>query len=124
MKLEQLKPEHMKELERIQKSIPKNLTDNVMKETQPGKEVLETLKKALNDPELTAEQRRKTELIIESGYLEKTVMSEDPAVIAEIDTYIEKEIEKSVRLGRLPDKKKKNKNIKKKLKRVVVEKNK
>ena len=114
----------MKELERIQKSIPKNLTDNVMKETQPGKEVLETLKKALNDPELTAEQRRKTELIIESGYLEKTVMSEDPAVIAEIDTYIEKEIEKSVRLGRLPDKKKKNKNIKKKLKRVVVEKNK
>jgi hypothetical protein len=124
MKLDKLKPEHIKELQRIQNSIPKSLTEGVMKETQPGKEMLDTLKKALNDPELTSEQRRKTKLILESGYLEKKVMSEDPEVIAEIDTYIEKEIEKSVRLGRLPDKKKKNKNIKKKLKRVVVEKNK
>jgi hypothetical protein len=124
MKLEKLKPEHIKELQRIQNSIPKSLAEGVMKETQPGKEMLDTLKQALNDPELTPEQRRKTKLIIESGYLEKKVMSEDPEVIAEIDTYIEKEIEKSVRLGRLPDKKKKNKNIKKKLKRVVVEKNK
>lgn len=124
MKLDKLKPEHMQELQRIQKTIPKSLTDGVMKETVPGQEMLDTLKIAVNDPELTQAQRDKAQLIIDSGYLEKVVLSEDPAVIAEIDTYIEKEIEKSVRLGRLPDKKKKNKNIKKKLKRVVVEKNK
>lgn len=116
MKIKKFTPEVLKELQRIQMSIPKELTDKLIIRVKPAKEILEVYAKALLDPEVKEETKRKIQLILDSGMLDKEEDKADPAIEARINLFIEEEIEKSVKRGVLP-KGKKFRNLKDKIKK-------
>jgi hypothetical protein len=115
-KIKKLTPEILKELQRIQNSIPKELTDALVIRVKPAQEVLDVYKKALLDPDVKEETKRKIQLILDSEMLDKEEDRVDPKVEAKINLFIEEEIAKAVKRGVLP-KGKKFRNLKDKIKK-------
>jgi len=111
-----MSPEILKELQRIQNSIPKDLTDKLIVRVKPAQEVLDVYKKALLDPDVKEDTKRKIQLILDSGMLEKEEDMVDKSVEAKINAFIDSEIEKAVKRGVLP-KGKKFRNLKDKIKK-------
>ena len=117
-KLELLKPEHAKVLKRIQDSIPKEYFEKLIRKEPVAPTMKKGFEMALKDPNVGPELKRKAQIILDSGYLDKEIEVVDKRYENLIDKFIDKEIEAAVRRGELP-KGKKNRNIGKKLKRII-----
>lgn len=107
------------ELKRIQDSIPKTYLGKLMikqKDTKQVKEFLDALRRAVKDKSNTPEQRRKAQIILDSKYLESDKEVADEKIEKKIDDYLTKQIERSVRLKRLPSKQEINRRKNKKKK--------
>lgn len=120
MELNQLTPEQLKVIARIQNSIPKMWLDNITHKEKPGGVALEIIEKALVDPEVSEEVKQKCRLMKDSGYLDKEIDVENPQYTKLIDEYVEREIKKAVKRGELP---KKAKGTGKNIKRLIKAKN-
>jgi len=108
-----------KELMRIQASIPKTYLGKLMikaKDTKEVKAFINTLKKAIKDESNTPEQRKKAQIILDSGILESDKEVADERIEKKIDAFINKQFERSIRLKRLPSKEELNRRKNKKKK--------
>ena len=97
-----MKKKHKRILDQISASIPKELTDNLIIQEAQCPYSLQIMERALEDPEVSKEDKERFMSIIDSGMLQKVVDVVDPKVEKKIDEYMEKEIEKAIKLGRLP----------------------
>lgn len=112
MKLETLKPEHIKVLTRIQNSIPREWLNNVTHTVKEDTVILDIVEKGLADPEVSEEVKAKLRLVKESGYATPEREVENTKITKLIDDYVKKEIKKAIARGELPKKAKEaNKNI-------------
>lgn len=104
-----MKKSDLHELDRISRSIPKILTDNIEREIDSTPEMKAAFERASKDKELSAELRRKSKLILDSGFWSKKHKVVNPKVEAKINEYLDQEIAKSRRIGflsksaKLPD---------------------
>jgi len=78
--------------------------------------MIDTLKKIIIDPEATADQKRKAQLMLDAEMFDKEEDMVDKTVEARINAFIDDEIAKSVKRGTLP-KGKKHRNLKDKIKK-------
>lgn len=115
-----MKKNTIKELRRISMSIPKELLDNLMKEQLVAPTVVEVVEKALVDPNVSEEKKLQLQHLKDSGYLNKKEMVVDQEVEKKIDEYVDKEVERAIKLGRIPDPKKDEdlKEFRKKIKKL------
>jgi len=113
--IKRLTPKALKELARIQASIPKELTEKLIKKENPNIEMLRVLQKIVKDPEASKAQRYKANLMLDAGFFSGFVEVVDKKIEKQIDDYIDNEIQLCAKRGTLP-KGKKFRNLKKKIK--------
>lgn len=139
MKLQPIKAEYMKVLQRIQDSIPKEWLDNLGHEEVIAptiKKMYEKVaktkvadlakdlakgdeKSTVKDWETRAKEvKRKAKIILDSGELDKKTLVIDKNIEKKIDKFVDEEIEAAIRRGELP-KGKKFRNLNKKLKKQI-----
>lgn len=101
-----MKKKHLKTLQDIQDSIPQELILNITKKEKQFHTLKQVIEHALTlpDEEVPAKEKRKFRSLLDSGYLEKEVEVTDTTVEQQISEYLEKEIEKAQKDGRLPKK--------------------
>ena len=119
-----MKKKHLKEIQRISKSIPQHLLDQLTHKELQFPTLKEIVVRALSDPEaahlLSDEDRVKYKAMLDSGSLDSEVEVLNHDIEAQIDKYLEGEFEKARKLGRLPPPQKMP-TLKTKSKRIYVE---
>jgi hypothetical protein len=118
MKLETTAPEYSKVLKRIQDSIPKEWLNKLVKKVPQAPTIKMAYERALKDPDVSDEIKRKAQMILDGGYLDKEIEVIDKKWETHINKFIDAEIEASVKRGELP-KSKKYRNAGKKIKRII-----
>ena len=115
-----MKKNVIKELQRISQSIPKELLDKLMVKRLKSPTVVEVVKKALADDTVSKEKKEQLQHLVDSGYLNQEETVTDPEIEKQIDAYMDKEIERAIKLGRIPDPKKDKdlKDFRKKIKKL------
>ena len=93
------------ELKRINQSIPQTLKDFVVTETEKTPAIKLVFEKALEDPSISKEKKEKIKNILDSGKFDQKKLTENDRIAKMIDEYVQREIRKSVKAGRLPTKK-------------------
>jgi hypothetical protein len=101
-----MKKATLRELERIQKSVPKEWIDNITHEVKTAPISEEIMRRAMDDPNVDEATRKKMEHIVKSGYFDNMLQMEvDPVTEAKINNYVDEQIAKSIKMGRLPEQK-------------------
>ncbi len=95
-----------KELKRIQDSVPKMLRENTLSEVKKTPEMEMVFQRALESPDISTEKKDQIRNLLASGRFSKTKIIENYKVAKMRDEYVQREISKSVKAGRLPTKKK------------------
>lgn len=90
------------ELERISSNIPEEILNNLYYEEEANKTIKTVIAKALDDPQFPEEKKEKYRNLLNSGKLDGTVTREDEEVREELDEWLEEQIQKSIKAGRLP----------------------
>lgn len=100
----------------IQEGIPKELLMSLTKKEIQAPTIKKVFELALTKPdnEVSPRQKRNIQAMLDSGRLDREVEVLDYAVEKEIDAYITAEIDKAVKLGRLPAEAPQLKTLKKK----------
>jgi tRNA A37 N6-isopentenylltransferase MiaA len=95
---------HLRVIKMIQDGIPKDLLMNLTKKEIQAPTIKKVFELALTKPddEVSPRQKRNIQAMLDSGRLDREVEVLDYAVEKEIDAYITAEIDKAVKLGRLP----------------------
>ncbi len=96
-----IKAKDLKELQRIQASIPKELSDRLVTERASTPTMAKVLSMALHRKDLTEEQREKLQTVWDSGVLHQKEQVVNRTIEKRIDTYLTTEINKSIAAGRL-----------------------
>jgi len=91
------------ELERISRNIPDELLDNLYKEEEANVTIKTVIAKALDDDDFPEEKKERYRTLLNSGELDGTVEREQEDVREELEQWLEDEIQKSIKAGRLPD---------------------
>lgn len=99
-----MKKIHLKEIERIQASLPSDIKSRLFKEISLNPTIKEVFERASADETNTEEVRQKAKDVLLTGVLDKTEVIVDEEVAKEANEYFEKEISRSIALGRLPAK--------------------
>lgn len=97
-----MKKAHVRILQGIQDSIPKELLDGLMKKVLAYPALKEIATRGKDDPNVSEEDRNKFRIMLDSGYLDKEIEVIDPEVEKKINDFVEAEITKAKKLGRLP----------------------
>lgn len=99
-----MRKKHLRVIQMIQEGIPRELLMNLTKMEQQGATIRKVYEIALTKPddEITPRQKRNIQAMLDSGRLDKEVEVLDEAVEKQIDEYMREEIDKAVKLGRLP----------------------
>lgn len=99
-----MKKKHIRVIQMIQEGIPQDLLMRLTKTENQSPTMKKIFEIALTKPddEVTPRQKRNIKAMLESGRLDKEVEVLDTEVEKQIDAYIAEEIEKAVKLGRLP----------------------
>ncbi len=123
-----MKKKHLREIQRINKLIPKEMLARLTKKQYKTPTTREMINKVLENPEETAhivssKDLAKYKAMKKSGILDEMEEVIDHEVEKEIDDFLEKEFEKARKLGRLPPPQKMPK-LKNKSKKIYVESNK
>ena len=93
------------ELKRIQDSIPPLIKEFTLIEKLKTPAMKLVFEKALEEPTLSEEKKKRIKHMLESGMFDKKQIYENPEVAKQRDDYVTREIKKSVKAGRLPTKK-------------------
>jgi hypothetical protein len=93
-----------KELKRISLSIPENLRKNVVKEVPATPTVEFVMKKALELDTVSDEKKKQIKALLDRGDFSKMKTVENPRIGKMIDNYVGRQINKSIKEGRLPTK--------------------
>jgi hypothetical protein len=104
--MKKLTHENLIVLERIQKSIPKDLLKGLLKKEKIAPVVEEIVKRGLKDKEVTEAVKFKLRMIRDSGILKKKIDVLNESIAKKIDKYVEDEIKKAVKRGDLPNREK------------------
>jgi len=94
-----------KELQRIQSTIPINYINNVTKEKLIAPAVKMVIEKAVKDKGIPKEKREQYQVLLDSGDLDKKEIVENKSVVKKMNAWVDKEIKKSIKAGKLPSKK-------------------
>jgi len=98
-----MKKKHLKILQQINASIPKELTDNLMMKVDQYAETKRLIELALIDKELDPEKRESLENLKLSGHLDSRIVDEiNPEIQQKIYQFIMDEVTKKVKNGELP----------------------
>ncbi len=116
--LEAMNPAHAKVLKRIQDSIPESWMSSLVDKVPVAPGTKEACEKAVKDPDVSEEVKKKAQILLDSGYLDKMMEVVNPYFERLINNFIDKEIGLAVKRGELP-KGKKYRNFDKKLKRAI-----
>lgn len=95
-----------KTLREIYSRVPKIWRENVVSEKLIAPNMAMVIDKALEDSEYPEEKKKELRTLKESGYLDKKEYSEDALMVKKIDNFVNREINKAVREGRLPNRNK------------------
>lgn len=99
--MKEIKDSDLKELRRIQESIPKDLLDRLVVKRSVTPTMAKALSLFLHRKDLTPEQREKAQALKDSGILNQKEEVVNQSVQKKIDRYVSEEIEKSIKAGRL-----------------------
>ena len=91
-----------KELRRITKSIPKEFKDKITKQVDKAPVLKELYEKAKEDK--NEEAIKKLGLLKKAGYLDEKEEVVDEEIVSQVSKWLDEQIERSIKLGRLPDK--------------------
>lgn len=107
---------HLRVIKMIQEGIPQELLMNLTKKEIQAPTIKKVFELALTKPdeEVSPRQKRNIQAMLDSGRLDREVEVLDYEVEKEIDAYISAEIDKAVKLGRLPAKAPQLETLKKK----------
>ena len=96
----------MRVIQEIQRSIPRELLDKLMRKEIQAPTMIKVLRDALNlpDTEVSPRKKRAIQALLNSGKLDREVEVIDSEVEKVIDAFVSEEIDKAVKLGRLPKK--------------------
>lgn len=94
-----------KTLQSIQSSVPKQLKDAVIEKTAITPTMDMIVDKALEDDSISQEKKDELSKLKEAGYFSKEKFTENHQVRVQIDNYVNREIKKAIKEGRLPNKK-------------------
>lgn len=95
-----------RELKRIQDAVPKLFRDTLFKESDKTPVVREMFEKVASGEETSANVSKETaQMLLNDGIFHKKHIQENPQVAKQRDIWVGKEIKKSVKEGRLPNKK-------------------
>ncbi len=94
---------HLEELKRITNSIPKKYLSALVVEKELTPVIRSMVAKASVDEDISSVKRERFKHLLQSGLLDKKKPEVDTNVEKKIDAYVEEEIARAVRLGRLPD---------------------
>lgn len=97
-----MRKKHLRVIKQIQDGIPKELLMNLTKTELQSPTIKKMFEKALVDPSTTERQKRNIQAMLDSGKLDREVEVLDHEVEKLIDEYLKEEIDKAVKLGRLP----------------------
>lgn len=97
-----MKKKHILEIERINKSIPKELLDALMLKKQMFSATKEIATRAIDDPDVSERDKKKFKALLASGYLDKEMEVVNVDVEKQISEYLDGEFTKARKLGRLP----------------------
>lgn len=91
-----------KVLSGIQKRIPKNLLDSVIKEVKSTPTIEMVMNKALTLDSISDEKKNQIKTLIDAGEFSKTKFVENPKIAKMIDNFVAREINKEIKKGNLP----------------------
>lgn len=95
-----------KTLREIYSRVPKEWRENVVTEKPSTPTMIKVIDEALADPNYDPEKKKQLQALKDSGQLDKKQYSEDQTLVKKIDNFVNREINKAVKDGRLPNKKK------------------
>jgi cytochrome c-type biogenesis protein CcmE len=93
-----------KELQRIQANAPKLLQQKVVTKSMITPNIKMVFEKAL-ESNIAEEKKAEVRKILASGVLEKQEYTTDEKIAKKLDSYMQRELKKAVKEGRLPSKK-------------------
>ena len=101
-----MRKKHLRVIKQIQDGIPQELLRNLTKMELQSPTTKKLFELALTKPddEVTPRQKRNIQAMLDSGKLDREVEVLDHEVEKLIDAYLQEEIVKAVKLGRLPKK--------------------
>lgn len=91
-----------KVLSEIQSRIPRNLIKNAVSEVKLTPTVEFVMDKALEDPKISEEKKAKIRTLKENGEFSKMTYRNNERVQKQINNFVEREIKKAIKDGRLP----------------------
>lgn len=94
-----------KELRRIQESIPDIFRVGLITEKDKTPTMKFVAEKALESNEVSQETKDKIQQLKDNGYFDKKKLYENPKIAKQRDLWVQREIARSVKEGRLPSKK-------------------
>lgn len=114
-----------RELKRIQENIPKELLSGLTTTQDAYPTLKNVIGLMMKDGTVSEETKKKYQAIMDSGILNATEEVVDTDIEKKISDYIDAEIKKAIKLGRIPKPKKEDSiiNYKKKIKRNAKRKN-
>lgn len=101
-----MRKKHLRVIQDIQRSIPRELLDKLMRKEIQAPTMIKVLQKALEQPDTEVSPRKKRAIraLLNSGNLDREVEVIDTEIEKVIDAFVSAEIDKAVKLGRLPKK--------------------
>lgn len=95
-----------KVLQEINSRVPKAWKVGVIIEQATTPIMAKVIDEALISPNITEERKKELQDLKDAGYFSKKKFGEDPDIAKKINNFTMREINKAVKEGRLPDKKK------------------
>lgn len=99
-----LSKKHLRVIREIQNRIPKELLMSLTKKEIQAPTIKKVIEEALRRPDtaVSPRQKRRLQAVLDSGTLDREVEVLDHSVEAQIDAFIQAEVDLAVKLGRLP----------------------
>lgn len=98
-----MKKQHLKELKRIQESIPEKMKSRLLIKRSVAPTVKKVVNLALKDKDITDKQKERLQHLKDTGLFDKKEEVVNKTAQKEIDKYLNEEIAKSIAAGRLPE---------------------
>jgi len=111
--MKKLNKKQIEVIKEINASIPKHLLDRLMKKQAATPVIKQVVELAINDPDLPEEKKQKMRNILATGELDKQEEVADETIETEIEAFLNEEVRRAIKIGRLPNNIKRNGKSKK-----------
>lgn len=98
-----ISPEQIsRELAEIQSRIPEMILKNVLREVPASKNLKQLVELAIADPDYPKAKKENLRLLLARGDFDKNKFVENPQYVRIIDQFVNREINKKIKAGKLP----------------------